>query len=57
MKQLRNILYVNKYSKNLKRTFQGMIELLENPVQFREFGEFCINENCPENIVIINYQI
>jgi len=29
-----------------------MIKMLEDKVQFNEFGEFCIKENCVENIVI-----
>ena len=28
-----------------------MIEMLEDKIQFREFGEFCIKESCVENIV------
>jgi len=28
--------------------------MLEDKILFREFGEFCRNENCVENIVKIN---
>jgi len=37
----------------LKGTYKGMIEMLEDKIQFREFGEFCIKESCVENIVNI----
>ncbi|ORX77380.1 hypothetical protein BCR32DRAFT_248001 [Anaeromyces robustus] len=46
-----DIVHVNKCNKNLKATYKGMLEMLEDRVQFREFGEFCRNENCVENIL------
>jgi len=45
------IIHLNKCNKNLKSTYKGMFEMLEDRVQFREFGEFCRNENCVENIL------
>ena len=53
--KLRDIIHINHQNKNLKSTFKGMLEFLEDKIQFREFGEFCIKENCVENIVIIRY--
>jgi len=53
-KMLKNILYINKCNKSLERTYQGMIKMLNDKVQFNEFGEFCIKENCAENILFID---
>jgi len=53
MIQLKDILYINKCNKKLKGTYKGMIEMLQDRIQFREFGEFCRKESCVENIVII----
>jgi len=50
---LRDILYINKCNKKLKGTYKGMIEMLEDKIQFREFGEFCIKESCVENILFL----
>ncbi|ORX83628.1 hypothetical protein BCR32DRAFT_266852 [Anaeromyces robustus] len=51
LSMLNDIIYLNKCNKNLKGTYKGMIEMLENKILFREFGEFCRNENCVENIL------
>jgi len=51
---LKNILYIKKCNKNLERTYQGMIKMLNDKVQFNEFGEFCIKENCVENILFFD---
>jgi len=50
---LKDILYINKCNKKLKGTYKGMIEMLEDKIQFREFGEFCIKESCVENILFL----
>jgi hypothetical protein len=51
LSMLRDIIHINHQNKNLKSTFKGMLEFLEDKIQFREFGEFCRNENCVENIL------
>jgi len=50
---LKDILYINKCNKKLKGTYKGMIEMLEDRIQFREFGEFCRKESCVENILFL----
>jgi len=50
---LKDILYINGCNKKLKGTYKGMIEMLEDKIQFREFGEFCRKENCVENILFL----
>eukprot|EP00833_Pecoramyces_ruminatium_P000956 jgi/Orpsp1_1/1174988/evm.model.c7180000052222.1 len=51
LSMLNDIIHLSKCNKKLKSTYKGMLELLEDRIQFREFGEFCRNENCVENIL------
>jgi len=51
LSMLTDIIHINKCNKNLKVTFNGMIELLNDKVLFREFGEYCRNDNCVENVL------
>jgi len=53
LSMIKDILYINKCNKNLKGTYQEMIEMFANKILFREFGEFCRNENCVENILFL----
>ncbi|ORX43668.1 hypothetical protein BCR36DRAFT_360904 [Piromyces finnis] len=50
---LKDIIHLNNRNKILKATYEGMIEMLKDKVLFREFGEFCRNENCVENIIFV----
>ncbi|ORX84865.1 hypothetical protein BCR32DRAFT_291034 [Anaeromyces robustus] len=50
---LKDILHVTECNKNLKVTRAGMDEMLYDKVLFREFGEYCRNENCVENILFL----